>query len=228
MSFTGISMHKGYAFVQFTNPFDARNACHGEDGKTVLNQVLGEFLWHSDVAHVWNWPNFVAENFLSGLWLLWELLFLYEFDFLHSNCVSRSTYQPREFSCSKYYCGKSQWSSREMNVKTWKFEKLFRTFHMNFPLVDDNQVNKRTRVELSADIFSVNFSFSDSSFVFVSCEQCDLISGTWFDSRILIIFWFRVFTSFLGEAPTHILRWKIYSRPHQENLQRKFWSCFDF
>lgn len=36
-------MHKGYAFVQFTNPFDARNACHGEDGKTILNQVLGEF-----------------------------------------------------------------------------------------------------------------------------------------------------------------------------------------
>jgi hypothetical protein len=40
--FIGISMHKGYAFVQFTNPFDARNACHGEDGKTILNQVLGE------------------------------------------------------------------------------------------------------------------------------------------------------------------------------------------
>lgn len=35
-------MHKGYAFVQFTNPFDARNACHGEDGKTVLSQTLGE------------------------------------------------------------------------------------------------------------------------------------------------------------------------------------------
>ncbi|XP_031620081.1 hybrid signal transduction histidine kinase E [Contarinia nasturtii] len=36
----GISMHKGYAFVQFTNPFDARNACHGEDGRTILSQVL--------------------------------------------------------------------------------------------------------------------------------------------------------------------------------------------
>lgn len=35
-------MHKGYAFVQFTNPFDARNACHGEDGRTILSQVLGE------------------------------------------------------------------------------------------------------------------------------------------------------------------------------------------
>lgn len=36
-------MHKGYAFVQFTNPFDARNACHGEDGRTILSQVLGKY-----------------------------------------------------------------------------------------------------------------------------------------------------------------------------------------
>uniref|UniRef100_A0A1B0D132 RRM domain-containing protein n=1 Tax=Phlebotomus papatasi TaxID=29031 RepID=A0A1B0D132_PHLPP len=40
----GISMHKGYAFVQFTNPFDARNACHGEDGRTVLSQTLEKWL----------------------------------------------------------------------------------------------------------------------------------------------------------------------------------------
>lgn len=40
---TGISMHKGYAFVQFTNPFDARSACLGEDGRTVLGQTLGEW-----------------------------------------------------------------------------------------------------------------------------------------------------------------------------------------
>lgn len=38
----GISMHKGYAFVQFTNPYDARTACTGEDGSKVLNQLLGE------------------------------------------------------------------------------------------------------------------------------------------------------------------------------------------
>lgn len=37
-------MHKGYAFVQFTNPFDARNACHGEDGRTILSQVLGKYI----------------------------------------------------------------------------------------------------------------------------------------------------------------------------------------
>lgn len=36
-------MHKGYAFVQFTNPFDARNACLGEDGKMVLSQTLGKY-----------------------------------------------------------------------------------------------------------------------------------------------------------------------------------------
>lgn len=38
-------MHKGYAFVQFGNPFDARSACLGEDGRTVLGQVLGEFFF---------------------------------------------------------------------------------------------------------------------------------------------------------------------------------------
>lgn len=37
-------MHKGYAFVQFTNPSDARNACHGENGRLLLNQILGNFI----------------------------------------------------------------------------------------------------------------------------------------------------------------------------------------
>ena len=32
-------MHKGFAFVQFTGPFDARSACLGEDGKTICGQV---------------------------------------------------------------------------------------------------------------------------------------------------------------------------------------------
>uniref|UniRef100_A0A8D8PZG8 Heterogeneous nuclear ribonucleoprotein C n=1 Tax=Cacopsylla melanoneura TaxID=428564 RepID=A0A8D8PZG8_9HEMI len=36
----GISMHKGYAFIQFSNPHDARQACLGEDGRTVLGQTL--------------------------------------------------------------------------------------------------------------------------------------------------------------------------------------------
>ena len=40
--FAGISMHKGFAFIQFTNPFDARSACLGEDGRTVLGQTLGK------------------------------------------------------------------------------------------------------------------------------------------------------------------------------------------
>ena len=38
--FSGISMHKGYAFVQFTSPFDARSACLGEDGRSISGQVI--------------------------------------------------------------------------------------------------------------------------------------------------------------------------------------------
>jgi len=33
-------MHKGYAFVQFTGPFDARSSCLGEDGRTICGQVI--------------------------------------------------------------------------------------------------------------------------------------------------------------------------------------------
>ncbi|GAB6020459.1 hypothetical protein CHUAL_003150 [Chamberlinius hualienensis] len=36
----GISMHKGYAFVQFSNPYDARNAVSSEDGNVVCGQML--------------------------------------------------------------------------------------------------------------------------------------------------------------------------------------------
>ncbi|KAE8739219.1 hypothetical protein FOCC_FOCC015292 [Frankliniella occidentalis] len=39
-SVAGISMHKGYAFVQFANPLDARSACLGEDNRVVLGQTL--------------------------------------------------------------------------------------------------------------------------------------------------------------------------------------------
>ena len=38
-------MHKGYAFVQFTNPFDARSACMGEDGRNVFGQILGKLFF---------------------------------------------------------------------------------------------------------------------------------------------------------------------------------------
>ncbi|KYM95602.1 RNA-binding protein Raly [Cyphomyrmex costatus] len=51
----GISMHKGYAFVQFTNPFDARSACLGEDGRTVLSQILASFY---DSLHLLFFPHF--------------------------------------------------------------------------------------------------------------------------------------------------------------------------
>lgn len=46
-------MHKGYAFVQFTNPFDARSACLGEDGRTVLSQILGERIFLFFCGIIW-------------------------------------------------------------------------------------------------------------------------------------------------------------------------------
>lgn len=56
-------MHKGYAFVQFTNPFDARTACHGEDGRTVLGQVLGKLLLFStQYSHL----QIILENILEN------------------------------------------------------------------------------------------------------------------------------------------------------------------
>jgi len=48
----GISMHKGYAFVQFTSPFDARSACLGEDGKSLCGQVLDVNMVSEPKAHV--------------------------------------------------------------------------------------------------------------------------------------------------------------------------------
>jgi len=48
----GISMHKGYAFVQFTSPFDARSACLGEDAKTLCGQLLDVNMVNEPKAHV--------------------------------------------------------------------------------------------------------------------------------------------------------------------------------
>ncbi|KAH7986746.1 hypothetical protein HPB51_026610 [Rhipicephalus microplus] len=36
----GLSKHKGYAFVQYTDAYDARNAVLGEDGRTIAGQIL--------------------------------------------------------------------------------------------------------------------------------------------------------------------------------------------
>lgn len=49
--YSGISMHKGYAFVQFTGPFDARSACLGEDGKTICGQVIDVNMVSEPKAH---------------------------------------------------------------------------------------------------------------------------------------------------------------------------------
>ena len=43
---------QGYAFVQFTSPFDARSACLGEDGKTLSGQVLDVNMVSEPKAHI--------------------------------------------------------------------------------------------------------------------------------------------------------------------------------
>jgi len=48
----GISMHKGYAFVQFTSPFDARSACLGEDAKSLCGQTLDVNMVSEPKAHI--------------------------------------------------------------------------------------------------------------------------------------------------------------------------------
>lgn len=40
----GISMHKGYAFVQYNNHEEAKRASMSEDGKTYAGQTLGRLL----------------------------------------------------------------------------------------------------------------------------------------------------------------------------------------
>ena len=44
--------YQGYAFVQFTSPFDARSACLGEDGKSLCGQVLDVNMVSEPKAHV--------------------------------------------------------------------------------------------------------------------------------------------------------------------------------
>ncbi|XP_037506299.2 uncharacterized protein LOC119382597 [Rhipicephalus sanguineus] len=48
----GISMHKGYAFVQYTDTYDARNAVLGEDGRTIAGQILAFQCGDNDVPLV--------------------------------------------------------------------------------------------------------------------------------------------------------------------------------
>lgn len=42
----GCSVHKGYAFVQYSNERNARAAVDGEDGRMVVGQVLGKDSQH--------------------------------------------------------------------------------------------------------------------------------------------------------------------------------------
>lgn len=43
----GISVHKGYAFIQYANETNARAAVIGEDSKTYYNMVLGKTFLNS-------------------------------------------------------------------------------------------------------------------------------------------------------------------------------------
>jgi len=47
----GISMHKGYAFVQYTNQFDARNAAAAMDHRVICGQMLDCNLASEPKAH---------------------------------------------------------------------------------------------------------------------------------------------------------------------------------
>ena len=43
---------QGYAFVQFTSPFDARSACLGEDAKSLCGQTLDVNMVSEPKAHI--------------------------------------------------------------------------------------------------------------------------------------------------------------------------------
>ncbi|XP_054724959.1 heterogeneous nuclear ribonucleoprotein C-like isoform X2 [Uloborus diversus] len=64
----GISMHKGYAFVQYTDTWDARNAVVGEDGRTVAGQLLDVNMVSEPKPHQVNRkrPNFHPATFLNS------------------------------------------------------------------------------------------------------------------------------------------------------------------
>ena len=59
-------MHKGYAFVQFTSPFDARSACLGEDGRSISSQIIDVNMVSEPKPHNNNNNNNNATNGANG------------------------------------------------------------------------------------------------------------------------------------------------------------------
>lgn len=90
----GISMHKGYAFVQYTDTWDARNAVVGEDGRTVAGQILGKsqlFTWVIKVKQIWlpmypvfsSWFPYLQNcNSISNFLAFYNIEFLRHYGFL--------------------------------------------------------------------------------------------------------------------------------------------------
>lgn len=69
-------MHKGFAFVQFTNPFDARSACVGEDARTVLGQTLGNYYFNYSQNLLYKYTIKHDGNNIIQLFEVYTLLFV--------------------------------------------------------------------------------------------------------------------------------------------------------
>lgn len=152
-------------------------------------------------------------------------------EFWHSNCVSRSTYQTRTFSCSAYLfmVGKktrSQWevksSTQCEDAKIWK---IFSHFSHDFSISRYNQVNNQTRVKLSGEFFIFPL------FLWLNCVVRTMRAYNKWNSRILRYFEFEFhFISWPKASKSHILRWKIYSHVRWKLYMRNFDQvlCFFF
>lgn len=72
---TGLSMHKGYAFIQYGRQADARRACINEDGKMYANQTLGNTTSNYTIY----WPN-DFDNFFIVIQIIKSTQFPYLHD----------------------------------------------------------------------------------------------------------------------------------------------------
>lgn len=72
----GCSVHKGYAFVQYSNERNARAAVAGEDGRVIVGQVLGEARRSGAVRDPVHLVIFASRSFsIAGFYSEEQLLF---------------------------------------------------------------------------------------------------------------------------------------------------------